>query len=345
MTTKAKVGYVGGTRLQPTVGITVWDDAGATLTYDAALAAALSAAPSSILNARLNSTDPAITERSDYAYTFEMTYGRKQSVTLTRNINSDTAPRKIYDWIAPLGVVDATGDVTSSYPHLKRRLNRMGSMFEYDSNKPVIRDPLKETLTLAYTALSSNIDDDYVRRVTDMVDNGVFNNAPFWNYSAGELQLVSFTASEQTDGGWQLSYGMGIRYNETSVSVGPGILIDYLRGCDDWWPIREEVFTSGQMQMRTKAVVYGQLWELDDFTALELPWQGYLSTRTNDTSGVITTLYPHDLDNLDSMYLYWEGGYRLSTDVSSVGVSTITFNSGNGDVLPAVGTRVLAAKG
>ena len=345
MTTKAKVGHITGTRLQPSVEVTVWDDGGATLTYDAALAAALANAPSSILNAQLNYSDVNITERSDYAYKFEMNYGRKQSVTLTRAINAATKPRRMFDWIAPLGVVDSTGDVTSSYSYLKYRLNRMGSMFEFDSNKPVIRDPLNETLTISYTALSSFITDSYIARVVEMVDDGRFNNDLFWNYKAGELQIVSFNATEQTDGSWQLAYGFGIRFNETDVIASDGIVIDYLRGSDDWWNLTEEVFVHGHVQHRTKAVVYGQLWEHDDFGALELPEQGYLSTRTADTTGVVTTLYSHDITSSDSAYIYWEGGYRLSVDVSAVSGNLISFQLGSGDVLPVVNTRVLIAKG
>lgn len=345
MATQTAIGNITGSRLQPSLTVTVWDDAGGTLSYSTALDAAISIAPAQILNANLNSSDINIQDRSKSAITFEMNYGRKQSVTLTRNITGATRPRKLYDWISPQGVVDSTGDVTSSYTYVQNRLHQMGSMFEYDSNRPVIRDPLNETLTLSYTALSGLITDSYIKTVLEMVDGGRFNNDVFWGYFAGELQIVSFTASEQTDGSWQLGYGFGIRYNESSVGVADGIVIPYLRGCDDWWPIREEVFSDGAVQPKTKAAVYGQLWELDDFDELELPWQGYLSTRTDGAAGIVTTTYPHGMTASDSVYIYWEGGYRLSTDISAVTATTFTFSLGSGDTLPAAGTRVLASTG
>lgn len=341
MTVKTAVGYVNGTRAQPSLMVSVFDDGGSTLAYDTALAAAINAAPPTILNAAINIADVTVIDRSASAIQFELNYGRKTTVTLTRAITEATKPKKEFNWIAPIGVYDSGGEVTSSYDYIKNRLNRFSSMNEFVSSKPTLVDPLGETLTLSYTALPGAITDAYVKTVTEMAQMGVFNNAPFWGYSLGELQMVSFTGTEQSDGAWSLTYGLGQKLFRVSVGVAEGITIPELRGCDGYWPIEEEFFEDGTVQTRTKAVVVGQLWELDDFSQLNLPWQGAITTRTNDTSGIITTLYTHDVTGSDVVTVYWEGGYRLSANVSGVTATTITFSAGSGDILPAAGTRVL----
>lgn len=344
MSIKTAVGEVSGTRQNPSLYVTAFEDTGGTLSYDDALSAAIAAAPTSILNAQINTTDIVVMGRSRDSVAFEINYGRKSVLTLTRSIQAATRPQPRFNFFSPSAVYDSGGDATSLYAGFKTKLNHAGSMFEFNAGKPVIVDPLSESRTLSYNTSLAFVTDSYLTTVEEMVNNGVFNNATFLGNAAGQLQLVSFTASEQTDGSWSLGYGMGFRENRTSVSVADGIVLPTLRGCDSYWPIYEEKFADGKVQPFIKAVVVGQQWEMDDFTALNLPWQGYLSTRTDNTSGVITTLYAHDITALDNVTIYWEGGYRLNSNVSGVTTTTVTFDTGSGDILPALGTRVLAVR-
>ena len=344
MALKTKVGAVSGSRSQPSLSVIVHETGAGPIVRSDALDAAINAAPVSILNAQLNTTDVGIVDQSDRVIAFQLNYGRRQSLTLTRSVAARTKPRRRFNFFSPRYVQSASGDVTSSYSWMKSKLNRSGSFAEFNAGKPIAVEPLAESRTVSYTTPLTFVNDTYINRVEEMVDAGVFNNAAFWGSALGELQLVSFTANEQTDGSWTLAFGMGRRVNETSLSVVDGISLPTLRGCDDYWPIEEEVFQDGSIQAKVKALVVGQQWELDDFNALNLPWQALLTSRTNATTGVLTTLYAHNITGSDTVAIYWDGGYRLNANVTGTTTFSISFSSGNGDVLPFAGSRVLVAK-
>ena len=71
---------------------------------------------------------------------------------------------------------------------------------------------------------------------------------------------------------------------------------------------------------------------------------GSLTTRTTDTTGVITTTSTHGITDSDRIFIFWDGGHRRNITVSAydVGNKTITFTAatGGGDVLPAEGTAI-----
>lgn len=345
MTITAKIGFVSGTRQQPTLQMTVFESAGTTLAYNDALSKAITSAPATIFGATLNTSDVFVLDRSHDCVQFEMNYGRKTVLSLTRAVGATTKPRRRAHFFSPVGAFGATGDVTSSYGNLKWKVYKQGSQSEFNSGKPVTVEPLNESRTLSYDTTLSFVTDTYLNTIEQMVNEGVFNSASFWGVPAATLQLVSFSATEHSDGSWSLGFGMGYRELKTSISVGDGVVVPRIRGCDDYWPLEIEVYDGAGIQPKVKAVVVGQVWELDDFSQLRLPWQGLLATRTDDTTGLITTLYAHDITGADHVTLYWEGGFRLSANVSGVSTFSIAFSSGSGDLLPPAGTRLLAAKG
>jgi hypothetical protein len=82
--------------------------------------------------------------------------------------------------------------------------------------------------------------------------------------------------------------------------------------------------------------------EIDHAISLPAAKTGTLSTRTNDTSGVVTLESDHGLAGSDVFDLYWNGGMRYDVDVDSVDGNDVTFSGGDGDVLPTQGSDVTA---
>jgi hypothetical protein len=72
---------------------------------------------------------------------------------------------------------------------------------------------------------------------------------------------------------------------------------------------------------------------------LDAATEGTLTTRTNDTAGVIT-VEEHSFAAADIIDIYWADGTQLEATVSGTTATTITFSGGNGDVLPVATTEV-----
>jgi len=70
---------------------------------------------------------------------------------------------------------------------------------------------------------------------------------------------------------------------------------------------------------------------------------GTLSTRTTDTTGVLT-ITDTTLEIGDVIDIYWDGGRCYDVDVDNVVGNDVTFSGGAGDVLPAVDTAITAAE-
>lgn len=73
---------------------------------------------------------------------------------------------------------------------------------------------------------------------------------------------------------------------------------------------------------------------------------GDLSTRTTDTTGVLT-IAGTTLQIGDTIDVYWEGGEggrRYDVAVDNVAGDDVTFSGGAGDILPAVSTPITAAR-
>jgi len=345
MTIKTAIGNVSGSRDAPSVTVTVFDDAHATLGYDAALAAAIAAAPATVFGANLKTAEIGISEQSRDAITFEMGYARPGANTLLRDNSVQTKSKKLYSFIAPVGVFGVSGaDETSSHANVKWKLDRQGSAAEFNSGKPVAVDPLANSRNLRYSTSQSFVTDPYLDLVEDMVNRGVFNAAIYLGRSIGSLQLVSFSVTENDVGDWSLGFGFGYQAFQTSVDVGDGVLIPELRGCDYFWPIEIETYSSDSIQPKVKAVVVGQAWPFDDFSQLNMPYPGQLTTRNGSgIAGTITTLEGHGITASDDCIIFWDGGTQIAV-VSSVTTTTVVFGSGTGDALPPLDSHVLVAK-
>ncbi|MGD9632649.1 MAG: hypothetical protein AB7I57_18305 [Pirellulales bacterium] len=344
MTLKVRLAGITGSRSAPVQPVTVFDDAGATLNRDAALAAAIAAAPPTILGARMSTADVQVADASKSAMKFEIAYnGPTYGATLRRSSGAQTKAKKVHTFIAPVGVFDSEGDATSTHASLKWRLDRQGSATEFNAGKPITVDPLTNPRIFTYETNQPFITDAYLDLVEGMVDRGAFNSATFLGRDAGSLQLVSFSANEKDYQDWELAFGLAHRAAQTSVNLGDGVVIPTVRGCDYYWPVEVESYTDSSIQPVTKKGVVGQVWPLEDFALINLPYQGQLTTRSSNVAGVITTIYPHTLTASDNVVLLWDGGVQTA-DITGVGTYTITFASGTGDSLPPVLTNLIAAK-
>ena len=84
---------------------------------------------------------------------------------------------------------------------------------------------------------------------------------------------------------------------------------------------------------------------IDQVVDLAAANEGDLTTRTNDTSGVVTAdSAEHGITDSNTVNVFWDGGMRYGVTVSSVVTTAITITGGTGDVLPAQGTSVTIAK-
>jgi hypothetical protein len=347
MTYKARLGHISGSRQQPTLPISVFDDGGATLGYDAALAFAIASAPTTIFGANLATADITITERSAKAIVFELAYNRPGRNILLREVDAQTQSKKLHHYIAPVSVRDAAGDASSIYSALETKPDRQGGLEEFNSGKPIVVDPLRNSRRLRFSTSQSFITDPYLDLVENLVDQGTFNSEIYLGREPGTLQLVQFSASENDFADWTLSFGFGFRAIRTNVDVGDGVIIPTLRGCDHTWNKEEEEAIADTIQPKVAAAITGQAWPLADLSVLNMPYPGTLTTRTSDTAGVITTLEGHGITGSDDCIIFWDGGVQVAA-VSSVGgvspASTISFGSGSGDALPPLNTNVLVAK-
>lgn len=70
---------------------------------------------------------------------------------------------------------------------------------------------------------------------------------------------------------------------------------------------------------------------------------GTLSTRTTDTTGVLT-ITDTALEIGDVIDIYWDGGMRYDVDVDNVVAAAVTFSGGAGDVLPTQDDPITAAE-
>jgi len=70
---------------------------------------------------------------------------------------------------------------------------------------------------------------------------------------------------------------------------------------------------------------------------------GTLSTRTTDTTGVLT-ITDTALEIGDVIDIYWDGGMRYDVDVDNVVAAAVTFSGGAGDNLPAQDDPITAAE-
>lgn len=347
MTLVAKLGDVSGSRQSPTLPIIVHDDASAVLGYDAALAFAISSAPASIFGANLRTADIGITAQSAKCIAFEMRYERSNRNILLREVDAQTQSKRLFHFISPVGVYDAGGDATSLNANLKWKTDRQGAQNEFNSAKPITVDPLPNSRRLRYSTSASFVTDSYLDLVENLVQQGAFNSAEYLGRPTGSLQLVQFSMQENDFAAWSLAFGFGYRATQTNVAVGDSITIPTYRGCDYYWVREEETYADGNIQPKVAAAVVGQAWPLADFSVLNMPFPGTLTTRTSDVAGVITTLTGHGITASDDCVIWWDGGEQIA-DVSSIGgvspASTVTFASGSGDALPPAGTNVLVAK-
>jgi hypothetical protein len=78
-------------------------------------------------------------------------------------------------------------------------------------------------------------------------------------------------------------------------------------------------------------------------TPLAAAKTGNLTTRTNNTDGVITAAAGHGLATSDVIDVYWAGGSRYGCTVSVSG-NAVTISGGAGDNLPAQATDVTLCK-
>jgi hypothetical protein len=343
MTVRAKLGLISGSRDNPTQSVTVFDNTDAALDYDVALEAAKDAVPASLFSALPDLASIQVDERKASSIRFSIGYTRRGQNILLRSVNAQTKAKKLYHFLSAGSVYGEGGtDITSDHSKNKWKLDRQSNPTEFNSGKPLPIDPLSATRTLTYKTRRTFVTDSYLDAVEHMVAQGVFNSSSFLGRSPKTMQLLSFGVNEREDGDWEISYGFGYQPAQINVDVGDGVQIPTLYANQSYWPIEKGVYADTNMQPKVVGVVVGDVWPTVDFAGLKLPWQGSLTTRTSASSGIITTIYTHDI-TAGTVYIFWNGGYMQAT-ATAVGSFTVEFFSGVGDYLPYAATNLCVTK-
>lgn len=84
--------------------------------------------------------------------------------------------------------------------------------------------------------------------------------------------------------------------------------------------------------------------QINHDAAANLAKSGTLSTRTTDTTGMLTLATGHGIQTGDIIDVYWTGGRRYDVVVGTVVGDSVPISLGAGDVLPAQDDPVTAAK-
>ncbi len=343
---RTKVGSISGTRQAPIVTITVFDDSHGTLDYSAALAACVGAVPATIMGAALKTSEITISEKSRDAITFEVGYTGPGRNVLFISSGVQTKAKKVHHFIAPVGVyTDSSGtSAASSYTNYKWKLDRLNSSSEFNAGKALTVEPLSATTQWNFQTSQSFLTDTYFDLIQDYVYRGVCNNATFLGRPAGSLQFVSFTAQQKDLLEWELNFGIAYFKPQINFFVDDLIKVPLLRGCDYYWLKETEVLDTGEIQPKVIAAIVGQAWPLADFSKINLPFQGTLTSKASPSDGSIQTIYdPLMVGYSGQVLIYWDGGRRQG-NLASASSAGISFNSGSGDALPPVGTNTLIAK-
>ncbi len=177
-------------------------------------------APSLVLDCRLVQSRYDIVEKSAVAITFEFIYKRPAQNTVRREMSVTTKAKKIYSFIAPVGVYDSTGDVTSTNTSLQWKPDRQGAADEFNASKAVTIEPLPETRRLNYETTANFVTARYLTRVANLVSLGCFNQSSFDGFKPFTIQILASQAIERDDDDWDLSFGFGVfEIDRTSTSA------------------------------------------------------------------------------------------------------------------------------
>lgn len=193
--------------------------------------------------------------------------------TMVRTVNYHAKPKKLWNFLEPITVRDATGDVTSKYPRLKWKIDSQLDPGKGYRSQGTDFDPLPELDTYTYFAPNVNINDTYLDTVGDLVSNGCFNSTTYFNREPGSLQIVRFSANQRSDDDWELSFGFGYKPIEEELKVNSQITLPVVRGCDYYWSDRRDEWdeTENIVEAVDYLVVLGRVWHLADFNSLDLP--------------------------------------------------------------------------
>jgi hypothetical protein len=279
------IGPIGGSFKQPSLSVTVWDDAFATLDPDEVVEYAATVIPNSIFG-KLPTVDPGIDELAGHIYRVSFDYTPpeleppdpppvREQGTLARRMNFQAKSKTIYTCLEPIGVYSADGNVTDQYQFTKWRVNVNSEGVGQLRTLGLTIDPLPETRTLDYYAPNTFISDTYLDTLETLC--GKFCSGTFFGRPQGSVQLVRASLYERTPDDWEISLGLGYKAAETNVDVSDEITIPEIRGSWIYWTRdRESPFDAGGdtgviIDMKPEIAVVQRVWEEADLSGLNLP--------------------------------------------------------------------------
>lgn len=285
MSIRHKIGRITGSLKAPQLVLTVWDDASAALDELDVVTYASTVAPVTVFNC-LQVDDPGVEELAGHIYRVTVRYSvpelqpadappQREQGTLARRMHFQAQSKTMRHCLEPVGVYSPDGDVTDNYPNVKWLMNVEGKGLEASRVQGLTIDPLPETRTLDYYAPNLIITSAYLDVLEALC--GAFNFAAFQGREAGSVQLVRVDLSERSPDDWEISMGFGYRAPQENLAVCKDVTLPLLRGCDAFWTRCSEILTDyggdvGEvLEPRVDFAVVQRVWELADFSALDLP--------------------------------------------------------------------------
>ncbi len=267
--------------------ITVYDDAGATISAAAALTKAQAEAPTDFFGINQDVV-PDVRRIAPHAFEVRINYRFRQLTTLKRPVPGETStvryisppcytkPKVMHKFLAAATVYGAgSTNVSANFPELQWGIDLpSGPQFLVQTPGHTF-EPEAISDAYHYYVPNASVTRSYIYTVREMVHNGAWNNAAFMGCAAGTVQIVSFSAQERSPNDWDLEFGFGYRPKLTSVQVAPDITLPEVYGYQYWYERFKilPITVGGQIVQTiqsTEHVIIGQVWPTDDFSKLSL---------------------------------------------------------------------------
>lgn len=285
MTLVSQAGKPVGSLESLTWPVTIWDDAGASVTFEDALDFALAEMPGTVLTAVIDKYNRHPAEQlSDSAWRFNVVYRPANIIgvdppeqpaegTIRRRMQFVAKPETLWNFREPIAVLDSSGDVTTDFPNQKWKIDLSGAGLPFGRVQSHGHEfqPLSENITDDIYLPNATVTESYRKAVAAL--RGTFNDDVFEGYPAKSLQLVRAEINPRSGTDWELTFGYAYQEPLTSVDIGGGIVIPELNACDYYWTIDRTTYDAGSriVEVSPRYCFVGRWGQLGDFSVLGYP--------------------------------------------------------------------------
>lgn len=214
-----------------TLPVYVYDPAGGTVSQAEAISAAENAAPEQVLGTYQDGI-PSIEVLAENIYRVGVRYSRGDFLFM------GSLERE--DYASQAEALDITyAEEVAKFPGTAPSFDGIMKPGGKSSFGAIIQ-PGAQNVGKALRLNIAQFTPAYRKDLMNWVRAGVVNSVAFAGYSIGELQLVSFSAFQDSQTTFQVRLGWSYKPNVTSANFGPVTGVQY-QGHDFWWVWSEKV--------------------------------------------------------------------------------------------------------